>query len=282
MIISKSTLLSFFGHACLVDDVPKTRVTGRLPLPAEIRAREKAGVSASGFFDIHCHILPQLDEGPRTLEESLRMIQIAREDGVSGVVATPHIIRGIYNNTKENIAESISQLKVSASHPEIFLGAEIRLDKGLAERIDGGELPLINNRNFVLLELPPYVIPPLVELEKIVKGLVSRNIIPIFAHPERNVPITKDLSIMERLVRCGALFQVTAASLRDSVLKRLTLKMIAGGYVHVVASDAHDALKRPPVLSPAYEIISRKFDSDIARRLLTYNPLKIIQGGDID
>jgi protein-tyrosine phosphatase len=250
-------------------------------MPAERPAQTLDRQPACGFFDIHCHILPQLDEGPRTLEESMRMLRLASDDGISGIVATPHIITGIYNNTREIIERAIAELNVSADRIGIYAGAEIRIGRDLAARVDSGELPLINNNSFILLELPAYVIPPLRELEAIVLGLRDRRISPIFAHPERNVPIMKDFSIMERLVKCGALFQMTAMSITDRDMQRSALKMIKKGYIHVVASDAHDARKRPPVLSAAHEAVSRKLGSEIAETLFTRNPLKIIRGEDI-
>lgn len=233
------------------------------------------------FFDIHCHVLPNLDEGSSTPEESVKMLQLAHEDGIAGIVATPHIMNGVYNNTKEIIDNAIMELKKLTNHVQIFVGAEIRINRNLAARVASNELPLINNKKFLLLELPAYVIPPVPQLENIVKGLVKNQIIPIFAHPERNIPILKDFSIMERFIRCGALFQVTATSLRDPTLARPALKMIRQGYVHAVASDAHDTRKRPPILSIAHEIISRKIGNEIAERLFTHNPLKIIRGEDI-
>ncbi len=250
-------------------------------MPAERPYKMWDRQPACGFFDIHCHILPQLDEGPLTVEESIKMLHLASDDGISGIVATPHIISGIYDNTKEIIERAIAELKVSANRVEIFTGAEIRIGRDLAARIDSRELPLINNNNFILLELPTYVIPPLRELEIIVRGLRNRQISPIFAHPERNVPIMKDLSIMEKLIKCGALFQMTAMSVTDSVMRRSALNMIRKGYIHVVASDAHDARKRPPILSAAHKMISRKLGGEIAERLFTRNPLKIIRGEDI-
>jgi len=234
------------------------------------------------FFDLHCHLLPKLDEGAATLEEAVKMLQIASQDGIAGVVATPHILTGLYNNTKEIINRAISELTKVVNHVPIYTGAEIRIDRDLAARVANDELPLINNKRFMLLELPAYVIPPILQLENIVKSLKENQITPIFAHPERNLPILRDLSVMERLALCGALFQVTAASLSDPDLRGPTLKMIKKGYVHVVATDAHDTLKRPPILSVAYEIISRKLDKDAANRLFMHNPLKIIQGEDLE
>ncbi len=272
---------SFSGSGLLSKDAAMTLETGSLRTPAERQAKMWNREPACGFFDIHCHVLPQLDEGPRTVEESVRMLQMACDDGISGIVATPHIISGIYNNTKEIIERAIAELKVSVNSVGIYTGAEIRIVRDLAARIDSREFPLINNNNFILLELPTYLIPPLRELETIVKSLRNRQINPIFAHPERNVPIMKDLSIMEKLIKCGALFQMTAMSITDSVMRRSALKMIRKGYIHVVASDAHDTRKRPPILSAAHEMISRKLGREIAERLFTSNPLKIIRGEDI-
>jgi len=236
----------------------------------------------SEFIDIHSHILPGLDEGPSSTEESIKMLQLAYQDGIAGIVATPHIMNGLYKNTKEIIENAIFELSRSANHVRIYIGAEIRIDRDLAARVVNNELPLINNKHYILLELPAYVIPPVPRLENIVTSLTTKQITPIFAHPERNLPILKDLSIMERLIRCGALFQITAMSITNKNMQRPAIKMIKKGYVHAVASDAHDTLKRPPILSVAYEIISRKVDKDIANRLFMHNPLKIIQGEDLE
>lgn len=255
--------------------------TAKPGLHAASCPKQENRYSASGFLDIHCHILPGLDEGPRTAEQSLRMIELARRDGTTGIVATPHIIRGIYNNTKDIIARAISELNEAASRIGLYMGAEIRIDRDIAARVNTGELPLINDKNFILLELPTYVIPPLGELEKVIKDLRDRRIYPIFAHPERNMTLMKDLSIVKRLVRCGALFQMTATSIDRCDIQRAALKMIKKGYIHVVASDAHDDLRRPPILSEAYEMVSRKIDRDLANELFMINPLNIVQGRNV-
>ncbi len=230
------------------------------------------------LVDIHCHILPGLDEGPSSSEESVKMLQLARRDGITAIVATPHIMSGLYKNTTGIIDNAISELTKLTNHVRIYMGAEIRIDRDLAARVINNELPLINNKHYILLELPAYVIPPLPQLENITQGLKNNQMTPIFAHPERNIPILRNINIMERLMRCGALFQITAMSITDRNMQGLVLKMIRKGYVHAVASDAHDVCKRPPILSDAFEVISRKFDRDMANKLFAHNPLKIIQG----
>ncbi len=236
---------------------------------------------SSTFTDIHCHILQGLDDGSSTAEESVKMLELALTDGISGIVATPHIVCGVYRNTKDIIETALQALKTRTSGVHLYPGAEIRIDRDLAARVCSRELPLINNKHYMLLELPAYVIPPLTQLEAIVRGLAQSDIIPIIAHPERNMPIRRDFSIMERLIRCGALFQMTAMSITSRDLCSSSLMLIKKGYIHVVASDAHDTRHRPPVLSHAYETVSGKCGRELAESLFMVNPAKIVQGEDI-
>ena len=233
------------------------------------------------FTDIHCHILQGLDDGSSTSDESEKMLELAWKDGISGIVATPHIVSGVYNNTKDIIDLAVQRLKVFTNNMQLYAGAEIRIARDLAVRVGNNELPLINHKHYILLELPSYVIPPMPQLESIVRGLIQSSITPIFAHPERNMPILKDFSIMERLISFGALFQMTAMSIAGRNLISPALKMIKKGYIHVVASDAHDARNRPPILSPAYETVSNKFGRGVADSLFITNPWKIISGEHI-
>jgi len=239
----------------------------------------------NGFIDIHCHILPGLDEGASNLEESVNMLEIAKKDGISAIVAAPHIMDGVYNNTKETIIKAISELKKLANTLPIYAGAEVRICRGLVNRINNQEIPLVNDKRYLLLELPVHVIPPILELENIVRNLIENKIIPIFTHPERNVVILNNLSIMERLIRCGAFFQATAMSITNQLgrsIQKATLKMIKQNYVHVVATDAHNEKNRPPVLSDAYIKVAKEFDEYEAQRLFIKNPLKIIKGESIE
>lgn len=242
---------------------------------------ERSTEMSRGFTDIHCHILQGLDDGSSTSEESEKMLELAWKDGISGIVATPHIVSGIYNNTKDIIDLAVQRLKALTDNMQVYAGAEIRIARDLAARVDNNELPLLNNKHYLLLELPAYVIPPLPQLENIVRGLLQSDIAPIFAHPERNMPILKDVSILERLIKCGALFQMTAMSITSRDLGSFALKMIKKGYIHVVASDAHDTRKRPPVLSQAYETVSKKIGREVADNLFISNPGKIVQGENI-
>lgn len=238
-----------------------------------------------GFIDIHCHILPGFDEGASSIEEAMRMFQIARDDGVTGIVATPHILNGVYNNTRETISQAVSELKEMSGILPIYMGAEIRICRKLIDRILSKEIPLINDNRYLLLELPTYIIPPIEVLENIVTDLARNNITPILSHPERNMAVLQNISIMGRLIMHGALSQITAMSITGQLgrdVQKGSLKMIEKGYAHVVASDAHNAKDRPPILSGAYKKVSRVFGEQEAERLFIKNPLKIIRGENIE
>lgn len=238
-----------------------------------------------GFIDIHCHILPGLDDGADDVEESLEMLRIAKEDGISEVVATPHIMDGVYNNTRETIGNAIARLAEVTDLLPVHIGADIRLSRESIQGIISREYPSINDKNHVLLELPTYVLPPISELENIIYSFKVQGITPIITHPERNLSILNDPAILERLIRYGAVSQVTAMSITGHLgrkIQKAAFKMIKKGYVHLVATDAHDTRQRPPVLSDAYRRIRKKFGENEADRLFIGNPLNVINGRGVE
>lgn len=233
------------------------------------------------MFDIHCHILPGLDDGPKSIEDSLKMLEIAKRDGIEMIVATPHIMDGLYNNSRGRIIEGIRQLSEHVKGVKILPGADIRICIDLAGRIQNGEIPLINDKNYFLLELPGSGTLPVRHIEDLLTLLRKKGLVPIITHPERNMLLSESKSIMEKFLNAGALFQITAGSImgRFGAKPRETaMKMIKKGHVHAVASDAHDHVYRPPVLSEAYRSIADKFGLAEANRLFRDNPFKIIMG----
>lgn len=233
-----------------------------------------------GLIDIHCHILPGLDDGPSTLNEALDMLRIARLDGVGAIVATPHIDT-IYGNSKKTIEDAVMKLGEMSENPKLYAGADIRIKRGLMEGLFNGELPPLNGKNHFLLELPHYSVPPLGVLEAIVEGLASKGMTTIVTHPERNPVMAGNPKTMKRLFEAGAVFQLTAMSLTGgfgAAVKKAAWEMAKKGHVHFVASDAHDSKRRPPVLSGAYEAVRENLGEKEAKRLFIENPLRAIRG----
>ena len=241
------------------------------------------------MIDLHCHILPGLDDGPQTWEESLEMCRIAYEDGIRTIVATPHIDNGIYEAKRNQILEKTSELssllKKEKINIKILPGAGIQVQEGLVEGLKSGELMTLNDTGkYVLLELPHGCVPDITDL---IFRLQLAGIKPIIAHPERNSEIQESPSILEDLSQRGCLFQTTAGSFLGRFgpqAKKCARKLLwKKDAMLFVATDAHSAKKRPPVLSAALKRLVNMFPFYIdALAFVLENPLSVIEGKEIE
>ena len=237
------------------------------------------------MIDIHCHILPNVDDGSRSLDESLQMAEQALKDGIETIVATPHTLNGIYTNSVEDVVSGVTALQetLTANHLDLKLhpGADIHLCTDMVQRITSREACTINNTGkYILLELPSQMIPNGVKDE--IFALKLNGITPIITHPERNAVIQHDPSVLYELVRMGALAQITAMSLTGDFgefIGRVSATLLRHRLVHVIASDAHSAKDRPPVLSDAVERAAEVLkDYESAEHMVTDVPAAILSG----
>jgi protein-tyrosine phosphatase len=236
------------------------------------------------LIDIHCHILPGVDDGPKSHEESLEMLSIAQRDGISVIVATPHFKDGACFRSLDELARTIDQLREKVDVPQIHPGADVEISKGLIKGLKDGVIPLINNRRYLLLELPAFSIPPLEYLSNLFFKLRHMDVLPVITHPERNAIFLDNIASLEKIVSAGAYLQVTAMSITGEFgggIREFTNKLFKRDLVHVVATDAHDSQKRPPILSCAYEHIRKSFRDDVARKVFMVNPTNMVNGDDI-
>ena len=234
------------------------------------------------MIDIHSHILPSLDDGPETFEESIEMCRIAAEDGITTIVATPHSKEGVYEAESDSIVKSVKELNLKLKEAqievEILPGAELHLNERLLESLRNGEaLTMNNNKKHILLELPFLFIPP--GTDKLIGNLRSIGIIPIIAHAERITFFQRNHKTLEQLIKSGILVQITAQSLTGffgSRERKCAEKLLKHKMVHFIASDAHSAVRRPPILSKAVEMASRITGKEEARALVFENPRQVI------
>lgn len=219
-------------------------------------------------IDIHSHILFGLDDGARTEEETLEMARQAVQDGVSAIVATPHHRDGTYENPPEVVRARCAEVQALLDRHQIPLrvlpGMEIRARGDEISEFEMGRLLTYNDKKrHLLLELPHDHAPRYVE--QLVFDLQVAGYVPIVAHPERNREIARDPNVLYRWVRQGAMAQLTAASVSGKLgrkLQKTCFTMIEHQLVHFVASDAHNAGSRGPILSEAYSVIEAKFGAD--------------------
>lgn len=239
------------------------------------------------MIDIHAHILPSLDDGPETIEESIELCKVAANDGIKTIVATPHSKDGVYETKSVEILKAVEtlnlQLKANQIDIEILPGAEVHISVGLVESIKSGDVLTINNGGkFILFELPFVFIPP--GTDKFIFNLKANGIVPIIAHAERLSAFQRNPELVDQLVKIGARVQVNAHGLTKRASRRerkCAEWLLRNELVHFIASDTHSLKGRPPILSEAVECASRIVDEEEARKLVCHNPEQIINGLDI-
>ena len=240
------------------------------------------------MIDLHCHILPDIDDGPELLDESIEMCRIAVNDGISKIICTPHHVAGKYNNNRKKIIRRVKKLQASIDSEHIpltlFPGSEIRLDLNLVEKIKAGELMTMNDSGrYITLELSDEALPQ--SMEEIISTLIFAGIIPVIAHPERNSAIRSNPEIIYQLVQLGALAQLTTSSLTGhfgSKIEEFSVFLLEHNLVHMLVTDAHSSRHRRPVLSKGLKRLKAIVGEKAAMEMVETIPQKILNGEDID
>lgn len=233
------------------------------------------------MIDLHCHILPGVDDGAPDLDTSVAMAQMALADGIETIVATPHVSGRGYPRPDE-IRSATEQLNKVLSDrgraPEILAGAEVRADLNLAELVAGGDiLTLADQGNYLLVE-PPFVGVP-AYLEQLCFELQIAGITPILAHPERTDLVLQRPEVYRRLVSRGCLMQVNAASIRGDNgerIRKITVSLIRERLAHILSSDAHNCRGRPPLLSDLSEAVAQAGDEHTFIEMTELTPYQIL------
>ena len=236
------------------------------------------------MIDMHCHLLPGLDDGPATLVEAVALARLAVADGITTSVVTPHIHPGRYNNHREKILVYLRAFRLALAQQaiplDLRLGAEVRVCIESLELLKLGKVPFMGEHQgfrVVLLELPHGTVP--VGTLRLVDKLVQMNIRPMIAHPERNKAIMDKPARIEPFLAAGCWLQLTAGSLTGDFgtsAQKLAHMLMDDGSVRVVASDAHNASSRPPVLSKARAYIGKRWGADVANDVMLRNPRQIL------
>lgn len=235
------------------------------------------------MIDIHCHLLPGIDDGAQSLEQSLLLVKKAVENGISHAVATPHIHPGRFENNLKSIKETYQNLKNIIIEQDIPLtlgfAAEVHISPEVKALVARQEMPfygVYENKNIMLLELPTSHIPP--GTEKLIQWLLDHNVRPMIAHPERNKSIANDLDKLSPFIEMNCLLQITAASVAGLFGQRAeqtSIKMLEKDLVDVIASDAHNIAYRPPRLDHGRDAAAKILGKEKAAKLVTETPMSI-------
>lgn len=235
------------------------------------------------FVDIHCHLLPGIDDGSTSLDESILMAQIAFEDGIRTIVTTPHQLGNYSCNHGDDIRNRVASLQAELTNRNIPLtvlpGGDVRIEPGMIEGIKAGDvMTLADRRRHVLLELPHELYFP---LEPVLESLKAIGMQGILSHPERNHGIRAQPKLVSALIEVGCLMQVTAGSLVGTfgpVSKALAEAMIKAGHVHFLSTDAHRSNTRRPLLRRAFGRAEELVGAAAATKMCCENPSLVVAG----
>jgi protein-tyrosine phosphatase len=241
------------------------------------------------MIDLHSHILPDLDDGPSTWEESLQMARMAVADGIRTIAATPHLFKKHPDDlptliSKEEVVNKISEfrerLQAEAIDLEVVPGCDFPLSSESLQLLEDDQVLTINGgKHYLLLEFPFFALPP--ASEEICFRLKSKGITPIITHPERYFFFIERPEKLERFLKLGCLVQITGSSLTGGFgrqVARTAREMLRKDYCQVLASDAHNVRKRPPLLREAVEEAASLLGRERALAMVTTTPAMILRG----
>jgi protein-tyrosine phosphatase len=251
-----------------------------LPVPSPAFCSRIVG---EPVIDIHCHILPEVDDGPKSWEIAVEMCRLAAADGITHLVATPHA-NDRYAYDRAYLTEVLERLRVRAGpSPQLTLGCDFHLSYENLERVlEQPHTYTIGETNYLLVELSDFSVP--IRIADCFIRLSDRGLTPILTHPERNPILQQTPQRILEWVEQGCLVQVTAGALtgswgeRPEIIARWLLDRTA---VHILASDAHDAKRRVPVLSEARALASEIVGTEYAEALVEGNPAAVVNGQPI-
>lgn len=236
------------------------------------------------MIDLHCHLLPFVDDGPDSVEHASRLVALALGRGITHAVLTPHVYPGVWNNTLETLKplfESFERMLEASGLPlSVRLGGEVRLLPECLEMAARDELPIIGHwegGRVVLIELPDGQIP--VGTDKAMSFLRARGYVPMIAHPERNKDVMRDWRRVLPLKDLGCLFQITAASVVGAfgeAARRTSRQLLDADVVTVVATDTHNLAHRPPLLAEARVALLGLYGAKTAENLTRTIPGHIL------
>lgn len=235
------------------------------------------------FFDIHCHLIPGVDDGAKDIEESLAALKEEHDQNVKWIICTPHVTADLNSQKAENIKASFDELKDRLKKTdfgqdmELYLGCELMYSESLAERLEAGEIWTMSGTSYILVEFLPSV--SYEELYRAVGKLSAKGYIPILAHIERYLCLYKRLDRIRDLHESGAYFQVNASSLKGGMLNKRTTfikKLCKSGLVHFLATDSHGMVYRQPDIKKGAEWVMHNCDSRLGQKILYQNGIAVL------
>lgn len=238
---------------------------------------------ARNIWDMHCHIVPGVDDGAKTIETSLTMIRKGYGEGIRHIICTPHYRKGMFETDRDEVEQNFMKLKRTAETRfeglRLYLGCEFHVNMEMEEVVGTDPRYRMNGTSYVLSEFSESASSR--RITERCYALVNQGYIPIIAHGERIDALRGNPSLIDDVHQMGGYLQINA----DSIIgidgwsvKRFCAKMIRTGRVDFVGSDAHNMKDRPSRLAESFDYVAKKFGDGTAVRLYFDNPLHLMRG----
>ncbi len=228
------------------------------------------------MIDLHSHLLWNVDDGPTTMEQTIKMLNRAVEEGISEIVATSHYQHPLYSVDFSEVHQKVSILQLELLKNNIPLtihqGHEVRLSTNILSQYKQLSIHSLAGSDYMLIELPSNSVP--YYTSHIIQELTFAGIIPIIAHSERNRAIYANPRLLEDLIRMGAFTQITAGSLAGNYgrkIQKFSLKLIEANLIHTYGSDAHNLTTRPFFFKEGLKVLENRRLASYVQLLLENN-----------
>ena len=239
------------------------------------------------MIDIHSHIVFDVDDGPKTIEDSRVLLEEAYAQGVRTIVSTSHRRKGMFETPEDKIAANFKIFqelsKEIAPDLTILYGAEIYFTSDILDKLDNHIIPKLNDTRYALIEFSMNT--PYREIHSALSKVLMLGITPVIAHIERYHALENDEKRVRELINMGCYTQINSSSILKPKLfgdtykfmKKRARYFLDRDLVHIVASDMHNLVDRRPYMKEAYELVSKKYGQEKAHELFTTNPAKVIE-----
>ena len=233
------------------------------------------------LIDIHCHVLPRVDDGARNTEQSLEMLSLMRREGIRSAILTPHYHGGYMETGSEKLKDRFGKLCAAAGQDDrtkdmsLYLGCEIYYYPSVVDWLDEGYVLSMAGSRYVLLEFG--FTSDVRTIKEGISNVVNSGYVPIIAHLERYKKLVGDIKSVDELISKGAYIQINSEALTDGFkVRSFAKKLLKERMVHFLATDAHDTKKRAPKLSKAVSYIEKHYGGSYCRELVIDNPERVI------
>lgn len=238
----------------------------------------------TNLFDIHCHIIPGVDDGPKDMKTAMQLLQMEYEDGVRSIIVTPHFRKGMFETSQETILKHFLLLKKSASEAypnmNLYLGCEFHANMDMIDTLETKKRPTMADSPYVLVEFSED--DSLSYIRERCYMLLCNRYIPVIAHAERYAALYRQYDAIAQLVDMGAQIQIGASSIvgeNGFIMKKFCKKLMKMDLLHYVGSDAHNLTDRKPCMGKCAAYMQKMMGRAYTRRIMNRNPACFIGHG---